>query len=430
MAEPINLDSGLLAIVIFTHKSCLTLHSTLQSFKTHPKRVRDFVQQLETLLDALESLTDTVKTNTDVNLSVLDLPLQRCGNACNEFMEELQKCYSRSGDDKQSFRDWAKLKYMGDNIDDFKNSLAAYQSTITIALMEIKTRKSSVTLKSLKEYKDMVKTATNDLEARLETVDERLEALMVRTVVESESPDLKRIKDERTSTKKCLLVCAQFSKLIDELQPTLTNSMSRDDETIPGQITSDGLRECRVSIDHTVERLEKHMQDILGQIMSKSDGTMTQEDRKYLGRLREEWETARQCRDICNKADQHLKNDISVIDNHATGDDAVQFLVSNSQKTIHGKNRGFGDHIKQLGGHLSDASIQKLFGDFSQISIRRFESDVSLARGEALVKGKGVNKEKTNWHPQYGSGRLLNSELHPHVAASHESSSGSELDRS
>lgn len=139
MAEPISLASGILALVIFAHKSCLTLHSTIQSFKTHTKRVRDLVQELETLIGVLESLTDTVETNKDVDLSVLDLPLQRCGNACNEFLQELQKCCARSGGDKQSFRDWAKLKYMGDNIDDFKDSLAAYQSTIAIALMDIQT---------------------------------------------------------------------------------------------------------------------------------------------------------------------------------------------------------------------------------------------------------------------------------------------------
>lgn len=137
MAEPISLASHLLAIVIFAHQSCLTLFSTIQSFKTHPKRVRDLVQQLRALISVLELLIDTVNSNTDTNLSVLNLPLQRCGNACNEFLQELLRCYSRSGGDKQSFRDWARLMYMGDNIDDFMGSLAAYQSTITIALMDV-----------------------------------------------------------------------------------------------------------------------------------------------------------------------------------------------------------------------------------------------------------------------------------------------------
>jgi hypothetical protein len=137
MADPISLASGLLALVIFAHKSCLTLHTTIQSFKAHPKRVRDLINELETLSSVLESLTDTIKSDTGANLSALDLPLQRCGNACNEFLQELQKCCSRSGGDRQSFRDWAKLRYMGDNIDDFKDSLAAYKSTITIALTDV-----------------------------------------------------------------------------------------------------------------------------------------------------------------------------------------------------------------------------------------------------------------------------------------------------
>jgi hypothetical protein len=120
MADPVSLASGLLALVIFAHKSCLTLHTTIQSFKTHPKRVRDLVNELEALIGVLESLNDNVKSHPDVNLSILDLPLRRCGNACNEFLQELQKCCSRSGGDKRSFRDWTKLRYMGDDINDFK----------------------------------------------------------------------------------------------------------------------------------------------------------------------------------------------------------------------------------------------------------------------------------------------------------------------
>jgi hypothetical protein len=137
MADPVSLASGLLALVIFAHKSCLTLHKTIQSFKNNPKRVRDLIGELEELIGVLESLSDTVRSDTDVNLSALDLPLRRCGNACDEFLEELQKCCTRSGGDRQSFRDWAKLRYIGDNIDDFKNSLAAYKSTITIALIDV-----------------------------------------------------------------------------------------------------------------------------------------------------------------------------------------------------------------------------------------------------------------------------------------------------
>jgi hypothetical protein len=71
-----------------------------------------------------------------VDLSALELPLLRCGNACKEFEQEIIKCSSRSGGSRTSFRDWAKLRYMGDNIDGFRQLLAGYKSTINIALAD------------------------------------------------------------------------------------------------------------------------------------------------------------------------------------------------------------------------------------------------------------------------------------------------------
>lgn len=266
-----------------------------------------------------------------------------------------------------------------------------------------------MTLERLEGYKDLIKTATNDLEARLETIDEKLQTLVERTVSSSETAELRRIKDERSSTQKCLQICGQFSKLIDQIQPSLVGDLAQGSDNIPERITSDGIRECRASMEQTAARLEGHMQGILDQMMSNSGATMTQEDVGYLARLREEWVTARKCRDICSQADQHLKENISIIDNHATGDEAVQLLVSNSQKTIHGKNRGYGDQIRQLGGHLSDQSIQKVSGDFLQMSVQSSRRRHLPTRGEGLSEGEDTNVGGTNWRPEYGGGRTLDS---------------------
>jgi hypothetical protein len=282
-------------------------------------------------------------------------------------------------------------------------------------------------LERLEDYKVLIQTATNDLEARLEHIDEKLEALMARTVTSSETTELHRIKDERSSTQKCLLICAQFSKLIDQVQLEPAEDPSRGSGFIPEKITSDGIQECKISVDQTTARLESHMQDILDQIMAKSGSAMTQEDTRYLTRLREEWKTARQCRDICSKADQNLKENISVIDNHATGNEALQFLVSNSQKTIHGKNRGYGDHIKQVGGHLSDQSIQKLSGDFLQMVVQRSGGREISAHDDKLSKGNDAEKGRANWQPQYGGGRTLQSRPH-NFAVSQKSSGGAGSD--
>jgi vacuolar-type H+-ATPase subunit E/Vma4 len=278
-----------------------------------------------------------------------------------------------------------------------------------VALTDVQLRKSSVTLERLEDYKELIETATNDLEARLENIDEKLGTLMARTATSAETTELQSIKDERSSTQKCLLICAQLSELIEQLRPTTTGGTSRDGDGIPEKITSDGIKKCRTSMEETTARLEKHMQDILDRMMSKSMTTMAQDDAKYLARLREDWTTARQCRDILSEADHRLKENISVIDNHATGDETVQLLVSNSQKTIHGKNRGYGFQIKQLGGHLSDESIQKVSGDFLQMSLRRSGSTGQPGSGDALFEGPEENERRPNWQPQYGNGRKLQS---------------------
>jgi hypothetical protein len=136
MAEPIGVASGLLTLATFAFQSSVTLYKTVQSFQFHPKRVRDLEEELEALSGVLGSLTETVSATTDVDLSALDLPLQRCGNACKEFEQEIMKYSSRSGGSRASFRDWAKLRYMGDDIDGFRQLLAGYKSTINIALTD------------------------------------------------------------------------------------------------------------------------------------------------------------------------------------------------------------------------------------------------------------------------------------------------------
>jgi hypothetical protein len=136
MAEAIGITSGLLTLASFAFQSSVTLFQTIKSFKVHPTRVRNLEEELEALTTVLRSLTETVNANTGVQLSALELPLLRCGNACKDFEQEIIKCSSRSGGNRTSFRDWARLTYMGDNIDGFRQTLVAYKSTIIIALTD------------------------------------------------------------------------------------------------------------------------------------------------------------------------------------------------------------------------------------------------------------------------------------------------------
>jgi len=131
----------------------------------------------------------------------------------------------------------------------------------------------------------------------------------------------------------------------------------------------------------------------------------SEEDLAELVRLQEEWETTRQSREICSKAEMHLKENISTIDNYATGD-AIQFMVSTDGNIIHGKNRGLGWRTRQVGGHLSDLSVQQLSRDMSITRFQHNENEDPSSRGNAVsVLDDGVeNKPGSEFKERYGPG--------------------------
>jgi hypothetical protein len=278
-------------------------------------------------------------------------------------------------------------------------------------------RKSSVTAEGLEIYRDLIRTATDDLEAHLQSIDEKLETIFRHTMTESSSDttELRLIKEERMSTQKCLQICAQLSDHINQIQLTPKRSGSSpgpmDPDAVPERLTIEGLQECKKSLTLTAAKLEGYMKDLIDRMVIKSKTAMTSEEEFVdLVRLREEWETTRQCVNICSKADIHLKENISTIDNYAMGD-AIQFMISTDGKTIHGKNRGLGWRTRQVGGHLSDVSLQQLSRDMSGISFQNTGNGDQSSRGNTLsVPGDGVEiKPGSEFKERYGRGFKLTS---------------------
>ena len=136
MEDVIGTTSGLVGLGTAACGGVVSLYKLIQSYRHHPKHVRDLMQGLEELQGVLQSLTKTAQSDIGIDLSALELPLQRCINACQEFEQEILKCSSPSGGDRTSFRDWAKLSYMGGDIDGFRRQLSGYQLTIGVALAD------------------------------------------------------------------------------------------------------------------------------------------------------------------------------------------------------------------------------------------------------------------------------------------------------
>ena len=135
MAEVIGLASGLLTLVTFGLKSSASLYQAINDFKSHQRNVRELRDEIEALRQVLASLQQAILDNK-ADFDPLKLPLLRCGTACKDFEMVIVKATERSHGPRTSFRDWAKLRYMGDDINGFKITLESYKSTIMIALCD------------------------------------------------------------------------------------------------------------------------------------------------------------------------------------------------------------------------------------------------------------------------------------------------------
>jgi hypothetical protein len=135
MAEVIGVASGLLTLIAFAYKSSKSLYDLIHDIQNSPKSIRQLREELGDVGAVLQSLEQTV-SNDDDDFTALKIPLQRCGDACLEFQAVIVKFYSVNSK-RASLKDWIKIKYMGEDINGFKNMLAGYKSTINIAIGDV-----------------------------------------------------------------------------------------------------------------------------------------------------------------------------------------------------------------------------------------------------------------------------------------------------
>lgn len=276
-------------------------------------------------------------------------------------------------------------------------------------------RKSSANAEAIESYKALIETTKADLEAHLEAIDDKLQLIVGQTVTaeDSDALELRRIKEERLSTVKCLQICNQLSDHIAQIQLSTksndTSGGSSGSDVYPERVTDESLQDCKTKLADTITQLEKHMQALTDRLLVKSKAAMTSEqDILDLKRLQDEWQTAHQCMDICSKADTRLKENISNIHNYGTGD-ALQFMVSTNGKTLNGTNRGLGWRSRQVGGHLSDASVQQLSRDMTNVNFRIIEADGQTVRDytNTIRDRNGDASSVEEFRERYGQGFTL-----------------------
>lgn len=137
MADPLSVGSAVIGLIAVSCQASKALRDTIHSYQNHTKTVRDLKNELEALEETLQVLNATVLSldgANGVDFAALESPLRRCGCACEEFRQILEKCTGRNDDDKSNFRGWLKIRWMGSDINGFKDTLAGYKSTVAIAI--------------------------------------------------------------------------------------------------------------------------------------------------------------------------------------------------------------------------------------------------------------------------------------------------------
>lgn len=128
------MTSALVGLLTFSYQASKGLRDTINSFKQHPKYVRDLQDELKALEDVLLLLKQSLATASTEDYEALEYPVQRCGHACHEFQQAIQKCVGRDHGDASTFRSWLRIRWIGSDVHGFKDTLAGYKSTIAIAM--------------------------------------------------------------------------------------------------------------------------------------------------------------------------------------------------------------------------------------------------------------------------------------------------------
>ncbi|GAM38602.1 hypothetical protein TCE0_033f09454 [Talaromyces pinophilus] len=219
---------------------------------------------------------------------------------CEDFKKIILRCSSTSGTDHKSFRGWAKLTYMGDDIDGFRRPLGSYKLTINLALTDANLRTSTVTAE------------------RVDALKKLLEKIFEKAVSPSnpDATEMRLIKEERLSTEKCLQICSQLAEHIDQIRPTLSTTGSSPGSVHPEflseRTTNASLHECQNNVTQTATKLEGHLKHLIDRLLTKSkSATCSEEELMDLIRLQDEWEAARQCMGIWSRADQSMGGHMS-----------------------------------------------------------------------------------------------------------------------
>ncbi|KAJ5647982.1 hypothetical protein N7490_004354 [Penicillium lividum] len=374
MAEVIGIASGLAGLVSLALESSQTLFRTVKSLRNREKSIRDLRDALQDLNEVLNILRESISAAPFPNSGILERSLGRCFKACNDFNALIMSCSKHSNDDRFSIRDWAKLRYMGEDVVGFQTMISGYKSTINIALVYANMNLTKTTKNDIDEYNELIEDTKCDLELHLQSIENRLKSLSPGEGVslEVEKINLQMMEEEKESTQHGLEICDQFSAYIEQTRATLLMKMTRVPTTSEVEPSF---------IEHNIPWL------ILAQALNSAEKEVIARDSAQLlncriaplqndetGEQNESQEEADNNKNSLNSLDQISQETSESRTNHfediTTGDRSTQFVVSTLKDLVSARRITSGSNSLQVLGQISDDSLQQMLRESNKTKER------------------------------------------------------------
>ncbi|KAM0321858.1 hypothetical protein ACHAQA_009863 [Verticillium albo-atrum] len=347
MADPLSIASGVIGVLVATAQSTKALYQTVQSFRDQPRAVRQLQDELKSLDGVLDSLHDAIEEDATFFVA-LGLPLRQCCEVCTEFQALVVKCTTHSDGARPSVRDWVRLRYMDTDIRGFTEMLAGQSNKIT--------------RKALDEYKDMVRSTTEDLETHLEEINAKLRSLAPWGQPLTLTPEDRRwFERERRSTEQCLDIYAQGLTRLDELRlGTDDNTQAAalaHNYTLAEATTMFALTKCREELALYLRAKEEQTGRYRPMGATNALVDPAQDDTQRLG---SESRSTEQCIAVLRRAaEQASSSAVHIVEDVDIGMDGQQLLITSRDQLFEARRVRLGNRAKMVVMSSSPEAVQE-----------------------------------------------------------------------
>ncbi|KAL5867579.1 hypothetical protein ACKVWM_011593 [Pyricularia oryzae] len=374
MTDPLSTASGVVALVTFALQSSVTLHRTIRSLRSQEKDARALKDELADLTSVLETLLETIEGHPNIEFGSLALPLQRCGKTCQEYGELIAKCTRHSTTSRASLRDWITQRYLQGDINDFRNMLSGYKSTINIALANANIRFAAITPQVLEDYKDLILDTTLDLKEHLESLEEKVGDLQ-KSIPQDDQAEWEALSEEKKSTEQGLKLCAQLSTQIEQFMSLSAENAQFSSRPSAHKHIRSGLGPVGASLQSLLLILQKHESSIKQQMEALRVSGLHGDVTAQIESLEETKTAIRQCIHVVSDADETVREERrNVFADITMADDSYAFSVSTVGDLVTARGFHLSGRARHVGGQISDESYQMTVDALTKLDLAHSQS--------------------------------------------------------